>query len=53
MVQYQPMLNNYACHRMLLFLPGKHECKKLRIKYFFADNNYVITERFYDEALKE
>ena len=30
MVHYQSMLKKYAYHRVLIFLPGKHECKKLR-----------------------
>ena len=51
-VHYQPMLYNYEYHRVLLCLLGKHECKKLRNEYFLSDNNAVMTEHDYAEALK-
>ena len=34
MVHYHPMLNKYAYDRMLIFLPGKYEFKKLRRQEF-------------------
>ena len=51
-LHYQPMLNNYVYHRMLLLLLGKHEWKNLRREYILDDNNYVMIERDYAEALK-
>ena len=51
-LHYQPMLKKYAYHRMFLCLLGKLEWKYLRREYFLAENNDVITERDYSEALK-
>ena len=51
MVNYQPMLKKYAYHCILMCLPGKHECNKLR-RFFFPDINYSITESDYSEELK-
>ena len=50
-VQYQPMLNTYEYHRMLLCLPGKNEYKNTRREDFLDDNNTVMTERGYAELL--
>ena len=47
------MLRKYEYHRMLLCLLGKHECKKLVREGFFVNNNDVMKERDYVEALKE
>ena len=46
------MLKNYAYHRIKLRLLGKNECKNTRIGDCLADNNSVMTERDYSEALK-
>ena len=34
-VNYQQMLNNHACHMILLCLLGKHECQNIRGEYIF------------------
>ena len=52
MVNYQKILKRYAHYRMSICLLGENECKELRIKYVFAVNNDVMTERDYDESLK-
>ena len=52
MVYYQPMLNRYEYHRMLLYLPGKMSARSWE-HIVFADNNDVMTERDYAESLKE
>ena len=51
-VDYQRVLNKYAYHRMLLCLLGKNECKNLSIEELLAENNDVMKECYYDEALK-
>ena len=51
-VQYQPMLNKFAYHNMLLCLLEKQECKNIRNEIVLADMNIVMTERDYTEALK-
>ena len=50
-VHYQPILKKYAYNRILLYLLGKNECKKLEDE-FLKENNYVMTESDSAEALK-
>ena len=52
MVHYQPMLNKYSYHIILLRLLRKHKEKIRKEKLFLNDNNYVTTERDYAGALK-
>ena len=47
MVHYKKVLNNFAYHRIILCLVGKHECKHLIRQYVFADNNSVMSESDY------
>ena len=42
-VHYQPMLNKYAYHSILLRLLGKYECKNIRNEDFLEDNNAVMS----------
>ena len=51
-VHYQPMLKKFAYNKMLLCLLGKNECKYFRREAFLDDNNAVMKERDYSEALK-
>ena len=51
-MHYQPILNKYAYHRMLLCLPGKTQFQEFKKIILFADNNDVMTERDYSEELK-
>ena len=53
MVHYQPILEKYAYHRMLIRLIEKHECKELQIKVFISDIIDVTIERDFYEALKK
>ena len=48
-VYYQLMLKNYAYHRMLLCLLGKHEWQNIRREEFLAENNSVMIEHDYTE----
>ena len=50
-VNYQQILKKYAYNRMLLCLLGGNKCNYLR-RGFLNDNNAVMKERDYDEALK-
>ena len=50
-VHYQPMLKKYAYHRILLCLLGKKE-QIFKKRSFLNDNNNVMTERGYEEALE-
>ena len=43
MLHYQPILNKYSYHGMLMCLLGKHQCNDLRRQALLADNNYVMT----------
>ena len=51
-VHYQPILKDYSYHRLLFWLLGKHECQNIRRAFFLEDNNSVMAERDYAEALK-
>ena len=53
MIHYQPILNKYAYHRMLLCLIGKYGWKNIRNEAFLEDNNDVTIEHDYDKTLKE
>ena len=46
------MLKDYIYYSMLLFVIGKQKCKNIRREDFLEDNNTVITECDYAEALK-
>ena len=37
MVNYNPMLEKYAYHRMILCLLGEHECNDLRREFFWLE----------------
>ena len=51
-VHYKPMSQKYAYHSMLFCLLGKYECKNLIREAFMEENNAVMTEHDYAEALK-
>ena len=51
-LHYKPMLKKYAYHRMLLCVIRQEWIQKLRIEDFLSENNAVMTERDYAEALK-
>ena len=50
--KYGTILENYSYHRMLFYLLDKHELQDLIRESFSANNNYVMIEHDYDEALK-
>ena len=50
-VHNQQMLKKYEYHRMLFCLLGKYKCKKIRHVYVLEDNNAVMKECDYNEAL--
>ena len=51
-VHYHPIANKYEYHIILLFLFVKHECNNLMKECFLEENNDVMIDHDYAEALK-